>query len=237
MYKTLVRYYDEIFSPDDSAAIFTEGYLQKTLPVLEAGCGTGSLASNLSRNGYNVTGIDISPEMVAEAIRKNNMPGPSLRFLEMNILEIASAFRPQSFGGIVCFGTTMVHLSGAEDISRFLESCDKILVPGGKLLVQIINYDKVLAGKMNTLPVIETKNIVFKRSYEPSGNHILFKTSIEVKKDNKIIEGSVLHYPLRKNELATLLSRNGFTAVDFYSGFNKEIWNEEGMLTLAAASL
>jgi len=36
-------------------------------PVLEIGCGSGRLLAPLARAGYEVTGVDQSPEMLARA--------------------------------------------------------------------------------------------------------------------------------------------------------------------------
>ena len=39
--------------------------------VLDLACGTGSLTRELAQRGYEMIGVDLSPEMLAEAAEKN----------------------------------------------------------------------------------------------------------------------------------------------------------------------
>ena len=57
--------------------------LRRVLPdpparVVDLGCGTGTLSVLLAEEGYDVTGVDVSPEMLARARRK----APGVQFLE-----------------------------------------------------------------------------------------------------------------------------------------------------------
>jgi SAM-dependent methyltransferase len=74
-YDHLAHEYDGVFSPH-----VTGHYLDKRLGivrallrsgrVLDVGCGTGALAGHLALAGYDVTGVDVSPGMLAEAERR-----------------------------------------------------------------------------------------------------------------------------------------------------------------------
>ncbi len=47
-------------------------YIQQDDAVLEIGTGTGDIAFHVASEAKKVVGIDISPEMIAEAVRKNS---------------------------------------------------------------------------------------------------------------------------------------------------------------------
>jgi glycine/sarcosine N-methyltransferase len=51
--------------------------------VLDAGCGTGRYSVALAELGFKVTGIDASPEQVAEARKRQDKSGTSVDFIEI----------------------------------------------------------------------------------------------------------------------------------------------------------
>ena len=62
------------------------GLLQEALPpppaaVLDIGCGTGSLSILLAELGHRVTGLDLSPAMLAHARAKAQRAGQAIAFL------------------------------------------------------------------------------------------------------------------------------------------------------------
>jgi 2-polyprenyl-3-methyl-5-hydroxy-6-metoxy-1,4-benzoquinol methylase len=103
---------------------------QKRGPVLDIGCGTGSLSVILAELGYDVTGIDISPEMVALARAKAAAQGHAILF---HVMDAAfPRLRPgQQFSAILCR-----HLLWALPEPRsVLQRWADLLEPGGMLLL------------------------------------------------------------------------------------------------------
>lgn len=49
--------------------------------VLDLGCGTGSLSVLLAEQGHEVTGVDLSPRMLEQAVAKADNHGVNIRFL------------------------------------------------------------------------------------------------------------------------------------------------------------
>ena len=49
--------------------------------VLDLGCGTGSLTEILAKEGYDMTGIDISPDMLQIAMEKRAESGHDMLYL------------------------------------------------------------------------------------------------------------------------------------------------------------
>jgi 2-polyprenyl-3-methyl-5-hydroxy-6-metoxy-1,4-benzoquinol methylase len=69
-------------------------------PILDIGCGTGSLSVVLAGQGYQVTGIDLSPAMLAQAEAKATAQGCSIDFLVMDAA--APQLPVRHFAVIVC---------------------------------------------------------------------------------------------------------------------------------------
>lgn len=56
--------------------------------VIDLGCGTGSIALPLAKEGYDVIGVDLSPEMLTEADHKAMEEGVSVRFACQDMTEL-----------------------------------------------------------------------------------------------------------------------------------------------------
>ena len=90
--------------------------------VLDAGCGVGLDAFILTNHGFSVTGIDISPRMIAYA-RRN---APLATFREGDFLALDTA---DTFHGIVM--TAFVHQFPSHDVPLVLEKTRSLLVSKG----------------------------------------------------------------------------------------------------------
>lgn len=54
-------------------------YQQPGAKLLDFGCGSGLVAKHLADKGYNVTGVDVSPEMIEHANLLSSVSGPEFR--------------------------------------------------------------------------------------------------------------------------------------------------------------
>ncbi|HEY6744442.1 MAG TPA: class I SAM-dependent methyltransferase [Mycobacteriales bacterium] len=96
-------------------------------PVADLGCGPGHVTAHLGRLGLEVTGIDLSPAMIATA--RESHPGLSFAVGDMTRLDIETG----SLGGIVAF-YSIIHLPDELLPVAFAEF-DRVLAPGGQVLV------------------------------------------------------------------------------------------------------
>ena len=113
--------------------------VQSTAPtdtsrILDIGCGTGHHASSLAEKGYNVVGIDISPSMINKA--KENYPNIDFKVDDaLNTM----AFPANSFTHITCMYFTIYYMQNKR---RFFENCIHWLMPGGYLILHLVNREK-----------------------------------------------------------------------------------------------
>jgi len=122
------HFFDELrHKPFDRALLdaFAE-QVRGTGPVLDAGCGPGQGAQALRDRGIDVTGIDLAPEMIAEA--KRRLPNIPFRVGSMLALEDANA----SYAGLVAF-YAIVHFN-REELARACREFFRVLRPSGLAL-------------------------------------------------------------------------------------------------------
>lgn len=108
--------------------------LAKWLPppparILDAGCGTGSLCLVLTALGYDITGIDLSPEMVARAEQKSRAAGHSISFKVMDASDPHGL--PQTFDVVLCRHL----LWSLSEPSMVLHRWSDLLTPEGRLVL------------------------------------------------------------------------------------------------------
>jgi SAM-dependent methyltransferase len=105
-------------------------------PICDLGCGPGQIARYLKTRGTTVLGVDLSPNMVAEASRRN----PEIPFHVGDMLALPDA--DSSWGGIAAF-YTVIHIP-SERMVAALSGMKRVLKPGGVLLVTFHIGDETL---------------------------------------------------------------------------------------------
>jgi SAM-dependent methyltransferase len=98
-----------------------------TGPVADIGCGTGRVTAELSGLGLPVSGIDLSPQMVAIARQAH----PELRF---DVGSMLGLDRPDgSLGGILAW-YSIIHVP-SERLPDVFAEFHRVLAPGGHVLL------------------------------------------------------------------------------------------------------
>ena len=95
--------------------------------VLDAGCGTGRMSRYLADRGCQVSGVDLSPGMVAMARRDH----PDLAFTVGSLTDLPYA--DDRFAGVMLW-YSIIHTPPAGQARIFAEAA-RVLRPGGHLLV------------------------------------------------------------------------------------------------------
>ena len=103
--------------------------------VLEPGCGSGRMLEPLARRGIDVTGFDLSPEMIELARARLRGSGQVL------VGDMTDFDLGRTFDGAVCPINTLAHLSPAE-LGSHLECMARHLEPGGRYLAQVGLMDR-----------------------------------------------------------------------------------------------
>ncbi|MBU1145872.1 MAG: class I SAM-dependent methyltransferase [Firmicutes bacterium] len=214
IYKNFSKYYDEIFPLKNQTLEFLLEHLHKG-KILDLGCATGEYALGLSRKGYQVYGLDFDQEMIRLAILKAKQTSQTAHFTKRNMLELDES---NQFDGIYCIGNTLVHLHSIEEICVSLQLMYNALKSDSNLIIQIINYDRILNKNIKSLPTIESSQISFQRDYMFDGEKIHFLMTL--KTDSNTYQEEVLLVPIRFEELEACLKKIGFKEIKAFDGFS-----------------
>ncbi len=95
--------------------------------VLDAGCGTGRVAIELARRGYQVVGVDLDPSMLAVARER----APSLSWQEADLATLDPGIGP--FDLALLAGNVMIFLTPGTEAAVLTRQA-AVLRPGGLLV-------------------------------------------------------------------------------------------------------
>jgi len=114
--------------------------------VLDLGCGTGSHAVPLAERGYEVTGVDRSPDMLAYARAKAGSRSNS-RNLTFEQADLRDLDLHRTFDSVLIMFAVLGYQPGNEDILSTLRNARAHLSVGGLLLFDVWYGPAVLAQR------------------------------------------------------------------------------------------
>ena len=147
-YKNLASSYDRLTSDVDykswvefaQAILKKEGLSPRT--VADLACGTGSATRILAEQGYRVTAVDLSEEMLTEAMDKcadlESMP----TFVHQNLAQL---HLPRAVDMAVCFLDSLDYILDPADCERAICRTYKALNPGGIFIFDVDTPEKLRA--------------------------------------------------------------------------------------------
>ncbi len=109
---------------------FFNQHIPKEGRVLDVGCGSGYGTYLLKKSGYDVSGIDLSEEMIRLA--KKNLEGMDISFQTANV--DALPFSDETFSSLLMINV----IEWTKDPLHSLNELKRVLKPGGHLCVGIL---------------------------------------------------------------------------------------------------
>jgi len=181
--------------------------------ILDAGCGTGTVAWKLARRGFDMIGVDISEAMLSQAQNKvSRLRRRPVLFLKQDLCEL------DLFGtvrAVLCLQDTLNHLGGG--LEQALKRISLFLEQGGIFIFDIntqYKHEKVLAESF-CFP-IPGGLVVWKSSYEAELGRVKICLSLSTEEDTQVVE--FYEYDIAQQQLLTLLAQNGLEVLEVLDG-------------------
>jgi len=122
--------------------------LGKGSRVLDLACGRGRHAMELHRLGFDVTGMDISEESIAEA-RAGGAQGPDFLVHDMR-----DPFPVKDFDAVLNLFTSFGYFHSRQDDRRTIRAVADALRLGGVLVIDFLNTDKAVSEMVGEEEVV-----------------------------------------------------------------------------------
>jgi len=156
-FNLVAEYYDEYYNSEFGRKVdavekrLVKKYIEQ-IPIknaLEVGCGTGHWTEFFINNGFEITGIDISENMINIARKKN------LKDVKFEIINIEDAPYPDnSFDNIFA----ITSLEFVDNRQKAIEQIYRILKPGGYLLIGCLNQNSFIGKTKQSNKVFARAN-------------------------------------------------------------------------------
>lgn len=234
-YEELSDFYEGVFPLNKGKINFIEEHMTEGA-ILDIACGVGSDVLELNKRGHHARGLDLEANMIGRAKELSESQNIQAEFLTGSMLELEEIYGERKFATILCTGNSLVHLPTKEQIRDFIQQAYGQLEEKGALIMQIINFDRILDDKVKALPTIhnEDDQIEFIRDYEHVGDRIMFRTRLTAR--GKEYTNEIVLLPLRQQELEEMLVEAGFSSREYYGSFKGDAYDHKSYATVVVAN-
>jgi ubiquinone/menaquinone biosynthesis C-methylase UbiE len=203
--------------------------------IIDIGCGTGNHTIRLSSLGYEMTGMDISPEMLKVA--ESKIKRTKIEAKQGDMKKLASVFPGRKFDAAILLGHIVYHLSTSREASVFFKGVRAVLRRNGLFVFNARNAKKIDEAYLNNLRLRHLVNddevqivVLEHNTRDPNDpDTIVWRPIFLVKEKDRVdlqIREHRLHW-FRFQELRRLLLRSGFNLVSTFSGPLGERFDED----------
>lgn len=222
--------YDLFYSDKDYAG--EAGFVHRSLEasgsvhrVLDVACGTGRHVIELAKLGYDVTGVDHSPDMIALAKGRVIETASGISFVCQDMRELDVTGRP--FDAAVCLFDSIGYVVSNEGVMAALAGIRDHLKPGAPFVIEfwhapamIRSFDPVRVRRWETddgevVRISKTRLLPDRQAAQVD------YTVFELRKDGTYgsFEETQVNRYFSVPEMAGWLERTGFADPEWHAGF------------------
>ncbi|MED3561904.1 class I SAM-dependent methyltransferase [Bacillus xiapuensis] len=145
-YEQFAYLYDELMkdAPYDEWVQFVKDrlkeYPEKNIRFLDLACGTGELSIRFAKEGFDITGVDLSEDMLSVAQSKAVEEGISIPFYQQDMTKL------EGLGQFDCIGIfcdSLNYLKIEQDVIQTFLAVHQHLKPGGLFIFDVHSLHKI----------------------------------------------------------------------------------------------
>ena len=127
-------------SNTDAYIKFIKSFTSKDKKILDVACGYGRLTIPLFKLGYDIQGIDISPNLIDEAKKQSEKNNLKIKFKIGDMQELP--YKDNSFDVIICIWSSFCHMLTQIDQIKAIKEMFRILDYGGLIIIDLPYFKK-----------------------------------------------------------------------------------------------
>ncbi len=192
--------------------------------ILDLGCGTGSMTELLARAGYDMTGIDMSEDMLNIAMKKREQSGHDILYLcqEMQEFELYGTVR-----AIVSICDCINYVTEKEDVIQTFRLVNNYLDPKG-LFIFDMNTPYKFREQLGDHTFAENReecSFIWENLYDEEEKINEYALTLFVKdEDERYEKYEEFHYQraYEIEEMKEMIQASGLELLAVYDAFTKE---------------
>lgn len=235
LYETFAFVYDEVMDTSlyEKWLEFSKRHLPKeTNRILELACGTGALATEFARAGYEVTALDISEEMLAVASERAMEEEIQVQFVMGDMLDLSET---GTYEAITCFSDSLCYMDDEQAVQQVFDTVYESLENDGVFIFDVHSIHQVETVFPEYSYHYQTDEFAFLwDSYPGKTEHsIEHYLTFFVRENEEDTESFIRFDELHQERTYSLdnylhmLENAGFTAVQVYGDFEDEAPTDE----------
>lgn len=212
---------------------FIKKYSSENEVVADLACGTGNLSEQMYRLGYDVIGIDMSQDMLNEALEKKYDRELDISYLCQNMTELDLVGAADV---IICVLDSLNHLNSEEELARTFERVSMFTCDGGLFIFDVNTLYKHRQILGNNSFVYDMEGLFCVWQNELSGDDSVTVTLdfFEEQADGKYerFSESFKEIVYGEEKIDKLLEKNCFEILGKYDDFSESPLKEKSQRAL-----
>jgi ubiquinone/menaquinone biosynthesis C-methylase UbiE len=235
-YNSASVYYDKMIDFESALQkrkILLSNFIEnKIKSVADVGCGTGVDSISLAQLGLNITAFDPSFEMINIAKENSKRLKTQIDFYNYSASDIPKNFY-NKFDLVVSLGNTIANIPNSL-IDKSVSKLYKMLKKNGRVLIQVLNYEKILKEKQRIVNITKKDNEYFIRFYDFNKKDITFnilKFNADQTTKKELISTKI--FPYTSKELKKVFKETGFKKIELFGSLDKKPFDANDLVLFA----
>lgn len=228
-YGALAAYYNRLNADTDYTAwadFICSLFAESKIPVksvLDLACGTGNMTLELARRGYEMTGADLSEDMLAEAKRKSDEAGLDILYIRQDMRHI------ELYGTVdaaVCCLDSINYLKDTAELTACFSGIRRYLSPGGLFIFDVntpYKFENIYGSRDY---ILETDGVLcaWRNFFNKRSGSCRFEISLFIEDaDGRYTRRDEVHTErcFSMRTIKNALGKSGLTLHSVYGGFDR----------------
>lgn len=147
--------------------------------ILDLCCGYGRHSALFANKGYRVVGCDLSPDLLQHFAKRIDGIPSKPHVVRGDARQLP--FKPGEFAAVLSFFQSFGYFETPKEDSHVIEEAGRVLRPGGKFLLDIMNPDYALRRlEPITVSAAAGMKMIQRRRFDPMRNKIIKTITVTI---------------------------------------------------------